>query len=309
MENLINYRKKISQEIDKNLLKNNPFLLIKGLSFMLVSFLLIYIIYSNDFNILINLILSLCLGYLWGCVGLFSHDLLHGSIIKNKPIEDLISLIIGVPLLMTPEIWRYWHNYLHHSYFNIKTKDPDFVKTPNQRSSKIYKVIYQLTPESRSLMSYFYVFYWFNIQSLLLQFYLRFSSNPQWKNVNHKKVNIQFVIQLILLTLYLNYIAINNLIFLFIIPLLLINYIPLSFIITNHYRRNSNKNHILERATSVYVNSIHDFFTFRFGYHVEHHLLPYVPSSSFRDIHDILMKDDRYHYKSKWSVIKSIYIK
>ena len=58
------------------------------------------------------------------------HDALHGSLFKNKRINNIVGSIASFLIGQYPQIWEVQHNNLHHIYPNIETIDGDIDKPP-----------------------------------------------------------------------------------------------------------------------------------------------------------------------------------
>lgn len=299
--------------IDKKLLNPNPKIFFKAGLLIMLSFIIINIIILSD-NILLNYFLGILLGNIIGAHSLFVHELLHGAITRNKRIQTIYSLISFFPFLMTPSYWRYWHNYLHHSNTQVFRKDPDLLPLGEEheyflKKNKIYKYIHLFLPNSKSKLKIFYCFFWMNFQSLLGHFYIRFNGKA-WSKLNHKKVNKEITIQIVLLFLYIFFIGIKDPISLILLPFLSQNFTIMSFISTNHHGRDIIKDGIIENeveySNNIIMNKFFRMYYFNFGNHIEHHLFPSAPSSSLDEINKIIKPKNNY---KKYHMLYNIFIK
>lgn len=52
------------------------------------------------------------------------HDLMHGSVVRNRRLTRLVTLFSQAVLWMPPTLWKHLHNRAHHNHTNALT-DPD----------------------------------------------------------------------------------------------------------------------------------------------------------------------------------------
>jgi hypothetical protein len=83
---------------------------------------------------------------------------------------------------------------LHHGNTQLILKDPDAFPTLSvYKRSKFMRVVFELAPGSKNLLSYFYFFYWFSFQAFLNQAHHRFG-HKMWATMNHKRVTWEFIL-------------------------------------------------------------------------------------------------------------------
>ena len=235
---------------------------------------------------------------------------MHGSVVKNQTLQNIIGAICLAPYLISPTYWRFWHNNLHHGNTQLILKDPDaFPILSVYKRSKFMRIVFELAPGSKNPLSYLYFFYWFSFQSFLNQAYHRFG-NKMWSTMNHSKVTREFFFVCLIAAAYCYWVGSENIIWLIFIPLAVQNYIVLSYISTNHNISPLTKiNDPLENSLTVTNNSFWDFLHSNFGYHVEHHIFPRVSSAHAKKIHEVLKTTypQKYKYMPKWKAIKYLY--
>jgi len=310
VKNLAFYNKALSPFLKPEYFNRNPFRLGYYLSFIIGNLVLVYIALSFNLNIL-----SLCLiGFLMGCLNaglaFVSHELSHGSVVKGKSFQDLLVLFSFAPFLISPTYWRFWHNRLHHGNTQYVLKDPDAFPTMSvYKNSPFLRWVFKWTPGSKMLRSYSYFFFWFSFQSFLNQVYMRFN-NKMWNEMNHKKVTIEFSLQIVMLISYLYLVGFSNWIYLFFIPFFVQNYILMSYISTNHNLSPLTKvNDPLVNSLSVSNYRLLEFLHLNFGYHVEHHIFPRMSGAYTKKVHDVLKSQfsENYQYMPKALAIKKLY--
>lgn len=305
------YQQELKQRLPKEVFQRTPGRVVYFMSFLALNIALIALVVTLDPAWYYKLLAGLVIGQLNASLAFFAHETLHGSVFKNKFLQDLVGFIGFGPYLLSPTYWRFWHNTLHHGNTQLIYKDPDAFPTLSVfKRSKLMRAIFQLSPGSKNILSYGYLFYWFSLQSLMNQFYLRFKSR-MWEDLDHKRVNIEFAAICVLAAGYLYFVGMENLLWLVVIPLMLQNYVILSYIITNHNISPLTKiNDPLVNSLSVTADPISTFVHLNFGYHVEHHLFPRVSPKHAKTIHNLLkeMYPNTYQCMPKWRALKYIYL-
>ncbi len=258
----------------------------------------------------LKVVIALGVGHLWGMSGLLCHEILHGSVIKNKKLQNTLAFIGLFPFLISPTFWRFWHNKLHHGHTQRMIMDPDAYPTYRIfKQSKFSQWMYPITPGSGKKISYLYLFVWFCFNIQVFQFYFRFR-NRIFENVNHRKVNIEMTAMFGLFVVYLVFAGPTNWLWVWLLPFLVQNYVVFSYISTNHNLSPlTSKNDPLENSLSVTNHPVLEFFHFNFGYHVEHHIFPTVNPVYNKKVHTVLKEKfpDRYHCWPKWKAIRELY--
>lgn len=136
-----------------------------------------------------NLSLSLVIGVAWGMSGLLAHELLHGSIVRSKKLQNAYGFMALLPYMISPTFWRYWHNNLHHSHTQKMAMDPDAYPTQRLfKHSKFAQWMFPVSPGSGHKRSYLYFFFWFSVNVMVAQMYFRFR-NKAYAKLNHSAVN------------------------------------------------------------------------------------------------------------------------
>ena len=134
--------------------------------------------------------------------------------------------------------------------------------------------------------------------------------NKMWDKMNHGRVTIEFVANIVLMAFYLNYIGWSNIVWLFVIPVMVMNYTVMSYISTNHnISPYTKKNDPLVNSLTVTNHPILEFLNLNFGYHTEHHLFPAMPASKAKLVSEKLkeMYPDRYKIMPKSKALKLLY--
>lgn len=304
------YQQELKKRLPEDIFKRTP-----GRAFYLVSFialnisLISLVVYVNP-AWYFKLLAAFAIGQFNAGMAFVAHEALHGSIFKNKFLQDLVGNIGFAPFMVSATYWRFWHNTLHHGNTQLIYKDPDAFPTLSvYKRSKFMRVVFDLAPGSKNPLSFFYFFYWFSFQSVLNQSYMRFK-NKMWDNMDHARVTMEFIPLCLMAAGYMYWVGLENFVWLVLIPLCVQNYVVLSYILTNHNISPLTKiNDPLENSLTVTTNPFWDFLHLNFGYHVEHHLFPRVSCKHSKKIHRLLkeMYPGKYKSMPKWKALKYLY--
>lgn len=275
-----------------------------------LAFALIYSLVVWSIPWYFKALMSITIGYCWAVSGLLAHELLHGSIIRSKFWQDILGFFCFLPYLISPTFWRYWHNRLHHSFTQKSILDPDAYPTLTIfKQSKFIQWMFPFSPGSGHKRSYFYFFFWFSFNAQIAQHYLRYR-NGTFKSLDHSRVNKELALAIIIHIAALTLIGPTHWVWAVLIPFFVMNYIPFSYISTNHNLSPlTKKNDPLVNSLTVTNNPILEYLHVNFGYHVEHHLFPTMNGIHAKKVHKLLQENyaDKYQIMPKWKALVALY--
>ena len=304
------YQQELKKTLPQNIFQRTPARAIYMVSFLLLNGAMITFVIQMDPAWYWKLLCAFMMGQFNAGLAFVAHETLHGSILKNRLLQDVVGFIGFGPFLVSPTYWRFWHNHLHHGNTQLIYKDPDAFPTLSvYKRSKFMRLVFNLAPGSKHPLSYFYLFYWFSFQSVLNQSYMRFK-NKMWANMNHGRVTKEFAAIAFLAGAYTYFVGLDNFLWLVAIPFFIQNYVVLSYICTNHNISPLTKiNDPLENSLTVTTHPIIDFVHMNFGYHVEHHLFPRISGRHAKQVHRELnnLYPDKYKHMPKWRALKYLY--
>lgn len=258
----------------------------------------------------LKLLLGVFIGLCNGVIGFATHELLHGSVTKNKRLEAFLGFFGMMPYLISPTYWKYVHNRLHHGKTQQTIRDPDAFPTLRiYKSSKFVQAIFPYTPGSGYKRSYFYFFFWLSFHEFVAQIYLRFR-NGIFDAMDHRRVTIELSAQIAILIGLLIVAGPANWLWVMVLPIAFQNYLLMSYISTNHNLSPlTSENDPLRNSLTVTNHPVIEFFTLNFGYHVEHHLFPTVSGKHAKLIHAELIRKfpETYRYMPKWDAVRALY--
>ena len=304
------YAKEIRGDLPKDILKPNPW----RLGYFFTNYILIavclYALVGMDLAWYFNVALGLTIGYFFGACAFLAHEILHGSVVRNRTLQNIFGFIGFMPFLISPTFWRFWHNRLHHGYTQKIIQDPDAFPTSRIfKQSKYIQRMYKFTPGSGYARSYAYFFFWFTFHNIANQVHLRFR-NKIFDDLNHTAASVEFILQAVVMFSFAYWLGAANIVYGAVIPFLVMNYILMSYISTNHNVSPLTKdNDPLVNSLTVTNHPVLEFLHLNFGYHVEHHLFPTMSPAHSKKVHKALVAKygDQYKMMSKGAAMKLLY--
>jgi fatty acid desaturase len=269
-------------------------------------------------QILLYLPLSMVMGNSVLVLAFISHDLFHGSVIRNRHLIYGLGLL-GYALHWTPPtLWQIVHNRTHHTKTNSR-EDPDRNYLFDQPSSLGKRVQRWLVPSSevswiglaigmatawgvhtaRNLVAA--IFFQGNIPDVPAPFPVK----PR----EQRKMAIELVL---IFSIHLAIWAFLDfhpwrLAIAYILPISLGYAGMIFYIFTNHlFLRMTEVNDPLVNSVSLTVPRWIDWLHLNFSYHAEHHIFPSLNSDYYPQVRQLLETEfaDRMHYiytpRSAW---------
>jgi fatty acid desaturase len=230
-----------------------------------------------------------------------THDMMHGSVIKNSRLIHLISLT-GLSLLwMPPTLWKMIHNQKHHHQTN-STVDPDRSYLFHQDNTWD-KWIQNLVVPSYQVNFCFLIFgmmmAWgtYALRNLMaVLFFNDLNLNVASTSVTVSSGKRQSIIkELCLMVLIhagiLTYLKFNpiNILLGYLLPIWIGYAVVIFYIYTNHFLCPMTEvNDPLINSVSLKVPKIFDLLHFNFSYHTEHHIFPGINSDYYPFVQELL---------------------
>ena len=270
----------------------------------------LYLILTAGLPWYAKLFLAIVAGQCHVALSFLAHEALHGSIVKQRWLQDIIGFVGFAPYFISPSYWRFWHNNLHHGNTQLLYKDPDAFPTISvYKRSRFMRTIFPLTPGSGTKISLLYFCYWFPLQAILNQVSFRFG-NKMWEKMDHKRVTIEFALICVMMASYVWFVGLNDILFLLVIPFMTQNYTNMSYVSTNHNLSPYTKvNDPLVNSLTVTNNRFFEFIHLNFGYHTEHHIFPRLSGRHAKKVHAKMLElyPDRFQVMSKFKALKLLY--
>ena len=254
--------------------------------------------------------LALLLGQIYGINGFLGHEVLHGSVLKSKGLQDIFGYIGFAPFLISPELWRVWHNQIHHGYTNIGNRDPDSFGTLDRyERHPSTRFVTRLAPGSKKWYSYFFLFYWFTFHGQIV-LWVQTKFMKAFQNISFRRARIESLLFLAGWITFGAFIGFEKSIYVILIPMAVSNFVLMSYIATNHFMRpQTDSNDPIANSMSINTLPIIDFFHLNFSHHVEHHLFPKMNPSHAPKVRDWLNATigNRYVSPAHWKAILYLY--
>jgi fatty acid desaturase len=241
-----------------------------------------------------------------------SHDLMHGSVIRNRRLTDLISLLGLTMLWMSPTLWKSVHNRVHHNTTNsLEDPDRNYLYSQPQTWGKWIQDLFVPSVEVNpiwlivGMATAWGVHTFRNLTSVL--FFNRedvdyvpaaftVSAKDRWAIAG--EFCIILMIHLSILT-YLQF-DLLKLVFSYFLPVG-IGYAGLIFYIyTNHLLcQMTDVNDPLINSVSLRVPKLFDKLHLNFSHHTEHHIFPGMNSDYYPMVRELL----EIHYPERFNLL------
>ena len=241
-----------------------------------------------------------------------SHDLMHGSVIKNFRLIQVIGFLGLTMLWMPPTLWKAVHNRVHHNKTNSLT-DPDrnYLSEQPRTWGKWIQNLFVPSIEVHliwlivGMATAWGVHTFRNLTSVLLfnselvnyvPAAFKVSSKDRWKIAG--EFSLILLIHLSVL-FYLNF----NL-----IKVGLGYFLPISigyagvmfYIYTNHMLcQMTSINDPLLNSVSLKLPKLFDLLHLNFSYHTEHHIFPGINSDYYPVVQNLL----KIHYPERYNLL------
>lgn len=110
-------------------------------------YLLCLVMAIADSSIILNLFFSVYLGLVLGQLFIIGHDACHQSLAKSSLLNKIIGRLAFSFVLHSYTLWNLEHNINHHTYTNIRGKDPSWsplTKIEFDQKSKVRQLLERL---------------------------------------------------------------------------------------------------------------------------------------------------------------------
>lgn len=206
-----------------------------------------------------------------------AHETLHGSVFRNRVLQDIIGHIGFSYYFISPTLWRYWHNYVHHGHTNKPDADPDSSGT-YERFKKVPIVQYQARTAigSGHWASYLFLLHRFTFQGQIV-LWLASRKLKGFETMNRKKVLAETFFMFFFWIGLAVLMGPKAAFFGILLPMPIANFVLMGYIATNHMMRPlTDRNQVMINSMSVKVPAWVDFLHLNFSHHVEHHIFPHM---------------------------------
>lgn len=264
-----------------------------------------YLVVGYHHKLWLTIPAGLTAGHSLAVIGLFSHELTHGMILKGRNTVRLVEWFFWPLLFVSPTMWRRAHNQTHHVCYNTPADcDRMFFKGEKTMLRTIYV---QLTyPNAEVLpwnpLVWLYMMLYF-LRSTLAAFVPKLfmiPSLPSYRPGDRYKIILDLGV--IALTQYALFLAVGShwvfALLMLVISQMTASVIVMGYIFTNHFLKPVIATaDPLACSTSVIVPRWVDWLHAHFSYHTEHHIFPAMNSDYYPELSRLLHKryPQRYH--------------
>ncbi|MBI4128342.1 MAG: fatty acid desaturase [Parcubacteria group bacterium] len=266
------YVRVLKRHLPQEIFRPAPTRLVWMAPHVLVVTISAFAISAWSLPIWLNLLLALVIGCSFSALGFLGHEILHGAVVRKPWLRDLLGAICMSPFCLSPRLWRKWHNAEHHGHTQDPGRDPDMAATlEDYRKKRPLQLLFRFPPWMQGIMLFASFTFWFSRQSLakLLEYSAR--ERPRERVIMYGQALIPFLFWIVLATV----VGLGNLLFIFLIPLLIANFLVMSYISTNHLLSPLTAvNDPLANSLTVLVPRAVAILHLNFGFHTEHHIFP-----------------------------------
>jgi len=255
---------------------------------------------------LARLLMALVLGHSLGCLTLCGHEILHGSVIKGRRLTLLLGGLCFAHFGLLPRLWIAWHNGEHHHHTQHPDRDPDCNGTlASYEKYSATRILEPFTPGSGRWVSCLFLPLFFTFQTGRVLWLYRLVEYADRAAARRYFIAANLVmVALATLTSPLGWL------FLYVLPLAVANTVLMSYIATNHFLNGLTEvNDMLDNSLTVRTPRLLAAMHMNFGYHVEHHLFPYVSGRHAPEVQAVIERlwGDRYKELTLWRALRMVY--
>lgn len=246
--------------------------------------------------------IGLVIGLACASLGFLGHEILHGAVVGKGLARDVLGGLCLLPHAIAPLLWRQWHNTGHHAHTQMQGHDPDAYSTLAQyRERRALQVLHRLVP-ARSLRFFALLAVWLNVHAALVLA----QTLPRLPARARVRVALETALPVVFWIAIGAWLGWVNFGFFYVLPLLVSNFIVMSYIATNHLL-----NPLLEDddplagSLTVTVPKVLDVIHSNFSHHTEHHVFPAMSAKHAPHVKQLLRElwPDRYHEMSLWRAL------
>jgi fatty acid desaturase len=253
---------------------------------------------------------SLVIGVAFSGLVFLGHEVLHGAVVRGRRARHVAGWISFLPFVISPRLWVAWHNRVHHGQSNHAGIDPDAYPTLGEyRSSGKVRVVTDWFSIGRGrLRGLTSLLVGFSVQSAHM---LIMAGKRGYLGARqHRLALLETALGVSTWLALLVVLGPVDFLFACAAPLVVANIIVMAHIFTNHSLSPLTEvNDPLANSLSVTVPRWVDWFTLRFGFHVEHHLFPSMSSRHAVEVRQLLVTrfPDRYQSMPLWRALLRVH--
>lgn len=221
---------------------------------------------------------SLLIGASFAGLTFLAHETLHGAVVRGRGARRWLGGLCFLPFMISARLWIAWHNVVHHGHTN-GSGDPDAYPRLEQyqESLSIRILTDHLGPGGRRINGLLSLVIGFTVQSAHMLIVSR--GRGMLTAREQRLALLETGLALAGWSVLGWVIGWQAFAFAYLLPLLVANMVVMGFILTNHALSPLTKvNDPLLNSLSVTTPRWIEWLTLGFGFHVEHHLFPWMSS-------------------------------
>jgi fatty acid desaturase len=254
--------------------------------------------------------IALVLGQCYAALGFLAHETLHGSIVSSPRMQTFLGYLGFGAVLVSPTLWRVWHNQVHHGKTNSGDRDPDsFGTIARYERAPSTRYVARLAPGSRRWPSVFFFGYWFAFHGQVV-LWIQSRYMKSFRGLDRRRAIIDTASFVAAWGVVAFLAGPFDALFVMVIPMIITNALVMSYIATNHFMRpQTETNDPIENSMSVTTLGLIDKLHFNFSHHVEHHLFPRMSAKHAPRVRTWLEAHagDRYVTPAHWRALAYLY--
>lgn len=225
-----------------------------------------------------RLLLSLVVGHSYGVLMFLAHEILHGTVVKSPALQNWISSLCMLPYCIGPAHWKAWHNRAHHGHTAQSGADPDsFGNVRMFMCNQIARFTLKFAPGSGYRRSWLFLGFWFSFHAVTTLF-IHSQRYDYWTKARRRRQIALFFAMAGFWAGVAVAVGGRQFLFIYVLPMVVANLLQMSYIATNHLfcDETEDVNDPLANSLSVTVPGWLGWLHLNFGYHIEHHIYPYM---------------------------------
>lgn len=302
---------RLRSELPKEAFQRQPWRALIAIPLMSVIASLLFLLLTRPYPWYAALLGSLVLGGAYGSLGFLGHETLHGSVVKNKFIQNVIGYLAFLPFGFSPTLWRVWHNQIHHVHTNEPDIDPDSYGTLTRfQKIPLAKFQFKTGVGSGHWVTLFFFFYRFTYHAQIVLWVISSKYPKLFEALSKKRAIAESLAAFAFWIALAVWAGPRGALFGVVIPIAIANAILMSYIATNHFLRPLvDEDEPVDNSMSVTVPRWVDFLHLNFSHHVEHHYFPSMNPRFAPLVRKALLKHvpDRYLAPPHWKAVLWLY--